>query len=312
MAPMAGVTTLAYRMFLKSMGCRMFITEMVSAKGMHYKSKNTFALMKTINEEHEDALTGLQIFGSDPSIMAEVTEKYINATEFDFIDINMGCPMRKIVNNGDGSALLKDPEKVYRVVKAVKNASDKPVTVKTRLGYESINITETTLAMQEAGADMISVHARTKEQVYSGEVDYESVKKAAGLLSVPVVANGDITTAERAMEVLDYTGAAGLMVGRGENYNPFLIDDINRMWKSGEKRVHTLSEKMAAMRRHFQIHLEYTEEKKAVKEFRKYLYWYIKGMRNSAKIRAGINQITKPDEILGLFDTIDKVVEEEE
>ena len=308
---MAGVTTLSYRMFLKSLGVRFFITEMVSAKGMHYRSRNTFLLMKTVPEAHDGCITGLQIFGSEPDIMREVTEKYLNDTAYDFIDINMGCPMKKVVNNGDGSALLKDPEKVYRVTKAVSESSVKPVTVKTRLGYDESNVDELTQAMEEGGAEMISVHARTRAQVYSGKADHEKVRSVCENRSVPVVANGDITDIKSAAEVLETTKAAGLMIGRGENYNPFLIPDINEWLDGKNPHMHGIEEKIRAMRTHFDVHMKYSDPKKAIKEFRKYLYWYIKGMRNSARIRSEINRIETPDEIFRLFDTIEKIVEED-
>ncbi|WP_290770954.1 tRNA-dihydrouridine synthase [Anaerofustis sp.] len=308
LAPMAGVTTLPYRLFMREMGCRVFVSEMVSAKGLFYGSKNTFPLMETNVLEHSDCKTGIQIFGSDADIMGEVTKKYLNDTDFDFIDINMGCPMKKIVNNGDGSALLKDLKKAYKVVKSVKDNSIKPLSVKVRLGFNEKNIIDIVKAVEDGGADMITVHGRTREQVFNGDVDYTEIKKAKEYCSVPVVVNGDLDNYIKAKEKMEYTNTDAVMIGRGANYNPFIFLQFSDILEGKEVMDYSLEDKINAARKHFEIHMEYSTGKKKVVEFRKYLYWYIKGIKNSAKIRNNINNIVEPEHVYEIFDKIDKIL----
>lgn len=309
LAPMAGVTTLPYRLFMKEMGCKIFISEMVSAKGLYYKSKNTFPLMETNELEHNDAVTGIQIFGSEPEIMGEITKRYINDTGFDFIDVNMGCPMKKIVNNGDGSALLKDLDKANKVVREVKAASIKPVSVKVRLGFNENIIEDIIKAIEDGGADMITVHGRTREQVFTGEVDYDGIKKAKETASVPLIANGDLDNYLKAKEKMDYTGSDGVMIGRGANYDPFIFSQFNECIGGKKISEYSIHDKIDAARKHFEIHLKYSNDKKKVIEFRKYLYWYIKGIKNSAKIRNSINNVNEIDEVYVIFNRIDDILE---
>ena len=309
LAPMAGVTTLPYRLFMREMGCKIFISEMVSAKGLYYKSKNTFPLMETNELEHKDSVTGIQIFGSEPEIMGEITERYINDTAFDFIDINMGCPMKKIVNNGDGSALLKDLDKANKVVREVKSASSKPVSVKVRLGFNENIIEDIIKAIEDGGADMITVHGRTREQVFTGEVDYDGIKKAKETASVPLIANGDLDKYLKAKEKMDYTGADGVMIGRGANYDPFIFSQFNECISGKKVSEYSLRDKIDAARKHFEIHLKYSKDKKKVIEFRKYLYWYIKGIKNSAKIRNSINNVNEIDQVYEIFNRIHDILE---
>jgi len=308
LAPMAGVTTLPYRLFMKEMGCKIFISEMVSAKGLYYESKNTFPIMETVEEEHTDCVTGIQIFGSDPEVMREITKKYLNKTSFDFIDINMGCPMKKIVANGDGSALLKDLNKASKVIRAVKETSIKPLSVKVRLGFNEKIISDIIKAVEDGGADMVTVHGRTREQVFTGEVDYDAIKKAKELASIPVVVNGDLDNYLKAKEKMDYTGADAVMIGRGANYDPFIFSQFNECIQGVDVSEYSIQDKMNTARKHFDIHLKYSKGKKTVIEFRKYLYWYIKGIKNSAKIRNSINNINDVDAVYEVFDRIDDIL----
>lgn len=312
LAPMAGVTNLPYRIFMKEMGCRIFVSEMVSAKGIFYGSKNTFPLMETNEIEHTDCACGIQIFGSDPEIMGKITNEHLNYTEFDFIDINMGCPMKKIVNNGDGSALLKDLVKAREVTEAVKKNSTKPLSVKVRLGFNEKYILDIIKAVEDGGADMIIVHGRTREQVFTGEVDYDEIKKAKENADVPIVVNGDLDNYLKAKEKMDYTKTDAVMIGRGANYDPFIFSQFNELIEGKEVSVYNNQDKINAARKHFEIHMKYSTAKKSVVEFRKYLYWYIKGIKNSAKIRNSINNIFEQEQVYEVFDRIDDILKEGE
>ncbi|MGN8913168.1 tRNA dihydrouridine synthase [Anaerofustis butyriciformans] len=312
LAPMAGVTNLPYRIFMKEMGCRIFVSEMVSAKGIFYGSKNTFPLMETNEIEHTDCACGIQIFGSDPEIMGKITNEHLNYTEFDFIDINMGCPMKKIVNNGDGSALLKDLVKAREVTEAVKKNSTKPLSVKVRLGFNEKYIFDIIKAVEDGGADMIIVHGRTREQVFTGEVDYDEIKKAKENADVPIVLNGDLDNYLKAKEKMDYTKTDAVMIGRGANYDPFIFSQFNELIEGKEVSVYNNQDKINAARKHFEIHMKYSTAKKSVVEFRKYLYWYIKGIKNSAKIRNSINNIFEQEQVYEVFDRIDDILKEGE
>ena len=312
LAPMAGVTNLPYRIFMKEMGCKIFVSEMVSAKGIFYGSKNTFPLMETNEIEHTDCACGIQIFGSDPEIMGKITNEHLNDTEFDFIDINMGCPMKKIVNNGDGSALLKDLVKVREVTEAVKKNSIKPLSVKVRLGFNEKYILDIIKAVEDGGADMITVHGRTREQVFTGEVDYDEIKKAKENADVPIVVNGDLDNYLKAKEKMDYTKTDAVMIGRGANYDPFIFSQFNELIEGKEVSVYNNQDKINAARKHFEIHMKYSTAKKSVVEFRKYLYWYIKGIKNSAKIRNSINNIFEQEQVYEVFDRIDDILKEGE
>ena len=312
LAPMAGVTNLPYRIFMKEMGCRIFVSEMVSAKGIFYGSKNTFPLMETNEIEHTDCACGIQIFGSDPEIMGKITNEHLNYTEFDFIDINMGCPMKKIVNNGDGSALLKDLVKAREVTEAVKKNSTKPLSVKVRLGFNEKYILDIIKAVEDGGADMIIVHGRTREQVFTGEVDYDEIKKAKENADVPIVLNGDLDNYLKAKEKMDYTKTDAVMIGRGANYDPFIFSQFNELIEGKEVSVYNNQDKINAARKHFEIHMKYSTAKKSVVEFRKYLYWYIKGIKNSAKIRNSINNIFEQEQVYEVFDRIDDILKEGE
>lgn len=312
LAPMAGVTNLPYRIFMKEMGCKIFISEMVSAKGIFYGSKNTFPLMETNDIEHTDCACGIQIFGSDPEIMGKITNEYLNDTEFDFIDINMGCPMKKIVNNGDGSALLKDLSKARKVTEEVKKNSKKPLSVKVRLGFNEKYILDIIKAVEDGGADMITIHGRTREQVFTGDVDYDEIKKAKENANVPIVVNGDLDNYLKAKEKMDYTKTDAVMIGRGANYDPFIFSQFNELIEGKDVRVYNNQDKINAARKHFEIHMKYSTAKKSVVEFRKYLYWYIKGIKNSAKIRNNINNIFEKEQVYEVFDKIDDILKEGE
>ena len=298
LAPLAGVTDLAFRTICRTFGCGMSITEMISAKGLYYHNKNTADLMRT-NEE-DAPLTGLQIFGNEPALLSEVTAQYLNNTPFSFIDINMGCPMRKIVNNGDGSALMKDPQKAYAVVKSVSEHTSKPVSVKIRLGWDAdhINCNEVAAALEEGGASMLTVHGRTREALYSGKADYSAIAQVVRQVHIPVVGNGDVTDLESYYKMKEITGCSGVMIGRGAMGNPFIFQELTHQ----ENVPGAL--KQATVKHHFNLTLENRPEKIAVAEFRKHLAWYTKGLPKSAKIRESVNHAVTKEAIYDLIDTI--------
>lgn len=312
LAPLAGITNLPYRLFLQEEGCNFFVTEMVSAKGIFYNSKNTFPLMETNDEEHNESICGIQIFGSDAEIMATVVKDVINDTKFDFIDINMGCPVKKVVNNGDGSALLKNLKKAGEVILSVKKVSKKPVSVKTRIGFDEIKTMEIVKVLEDSGADMITVHGRLKTEMFSGDVHIDEIRKAKESVSIPLIANGDIFDEDSALEMIEGTNADGLMIGRGANYDPFLFKKIKHYLKTNEKLSFSTFDKIESAKRHFALHMKYSSAKNKVIDFRKYLYWYIKGMRNSAKIRGNINKIMEEEQVYELFDMIETGGEKKE
>ena len=285
LAPMAGVTDVSFRQMCLSRGALLMYTEMVSAKGLVYKNENTRFLLEL--SENEKA-TGVQIFGSDEDFLSEAVKRYLNGSGFAFIDINMGCPVKKVVSNGEGSALLKDPSKVYSVARAVVKASEKPVSAKIRTGFDdaSINVTDNVKALCDAGVGLIAVHGRTREMFYSGKADYGLIRKAveeAG--DVPVLANGDVTGYAGYRRILSETGAAGAMIGRAAMGNPFIFEEI----LSGEKGLPYAypgpGEKLSAAYTHLELMKGHKDERTACCEFRKQLCWYTKGMEGGAAIR---------------------------
>lgn len=303
LAPMAGVTDITYRTICKEMGAGLVYTEMVSAKGLYYKDIKTKRLMK-VNGENRPVT--LQIFGSDPDIMAYVTEKYINETEdIDIVDVNMGCPTPKIVKNGDGSALMKSPELAGQIINKIKKVSTKPVTVKIRAGWDSgsINAAELAKILESNGADMVAVHGRTREQFYAGRADYSIIKKVKENINIPVVGNGDIYTPQDAVRMLESTGCDGVMVARGVLGNPWLIMNIAKIL-NGDYDFYEPSprDKIEIIKRHALMLAEELDGKIAVLEMRKFAAWYMKGMRNSSETRSKINKITKIDELCNVLD----------
>lgn len=303
LAPMAGVTDITYRTICKEMGAGLVYTEMVSAKGLYYNDVKTKRLMK-INEKNRPV--SLQIFGSDPTIMAYVVDEYINErTDIDIIDINMGCPTPKIVKNGDGSALMKSPELAGEIVNKIKKVATKPVTVKIRAGWDSktINAPEFAKILEFNGADMIAVHGRTREQFYTGKADYNIIKQVKENVNVPVVGNGDIYEPQDTIKMLEETNCDGVMIGRGILGNPWLIknsvkvlnDDFNFYIVTPEERIEMV-------KRHAMMLTEELDEKIAILEMRKFAAWYMKGMKNSSDARGKINKIITAADLCNILD----------
>lgn len=285
LGPMAGYTNLPYRLMAKRFGADAVITEMISAKGLYYQDHKTFDLMRTIPAE---GLAGIQIFGSDEKIIAEVVKTTINQTAFDFIDFNAGCPAPKITKNGEGSALLKNPGLLYRIVETMVRASTKPVTVKTRLGWDddSINIEEVAKGIEAAGATALFIHGRTRAAYYSGLANWEPIKAVKARLTIPVVLNGDINSGQAAKKALDQTQVDGLMIGRAAIGNPFIFAQVNHYLKTGEDLL-----KPSATRR-LEIALDHLDalaylknQEMAAREMRKHLAMYIRGMDRATVLR---------------------------
>lgn len=307
LAPMAGVTDITYRTICKEMGAGLVYTEMVSAKGLYYKDIKTAQLMK-INQKNKPV--SLQIFGSDADIMAYVVEEYINhRDDIDIVDINMGCPAPKIVKNGDGSALMKNPALAGEIMNKVKKSSTKPVTVKIRAGWDSknINAVEFAKVLEYNGADMIAVHGRTREQFYTGKADYSIIKEVKQNVNIPVVGNGDIYSPHDALKMVSETDCDAVMIGRGILGNPWLIMNTTRALSDNfDFYEPTLTERIEMIKRHASMLVNELDEKIAILEMRKFAAWYMKGMKNSSETRASINKITKAED---LYNVLNRYVE---
>ena len=299
LAPMAGITDLAFRLICKEMGVGLVYSEMVSCKGLYYNDYKTEELMEIDEFERPIAL---QIFGSDSKIMSSVVYEKLNKREdIDIIDINMGCPAPKIVKNGDGSALMKQPKLVGEIIKSITKVSNKPVTVKIRTGWDktSINAVEIAKIAEDNGASMVAVHGRTRDQFYSGEADWNIIKNVKENITIPVVGNGDIFTAEDGKRMLDYTGCDAIMIGRGSRGNPWIFSRIVNFMQNGElSKLPSEEEKIAMIIKHFKLLTEIKNERIAVREMRKHIGWYIKGMKNSAEMRNKINRLDTKEEVL--------------
>jgi len=300
LGPMAGVTDLPFRLICKEYGVGLLVTEMVSTKALHYNDKKSERLMEIREEERPVAL---QIFGSDPEIMSDVVSR-INDRNHDIIDINMGCPAPKIVKNGDGSALMQTPELAKAVMEAVVKASNKPVTVKIRKGWddEHVNAVQVAQLAEAAGIAAVAVHGRTREEFYTGKADWSIIKAVKDALSIPVIGNGDIFSIDDAVIMKDQTSCDGLMVARGAQGNPWLLRQVSHYLKTGEI-LHdpTTEDKMREALRHFELLVEFKGEHIGVLEMRKHAAWYLKGVRGGAAIRNSINKTTSADTLRSLL-----------
>lgn len=290
LGPMAGVTDLPFRLLCKEMGCNMLYTEMVSAKAILYKNKNTKELLNIDKNEHP---VGVQLFGSDPDIMAQIAAQ-VEEGECDFIDINMGCPVPKIVNNGEGSALLKQPKLVEEILTKMVKAVNKPVTVKIRKGFENGTVYAVEIAKiaESCGVSAIAVHGRTREQYYSGKADWDVIKDVKKAVKIPVIGNGDIFSAEDAKAMKEYTGCDGLMVARGARGNPWIFREIKEYLENGNViDKPTINDIREMIIRHAKMLVDYKGEYTGIREMRKHIAWYTAGLPHSAELRRMCNQI---------------------
>lgn len=296
LGPMAGVTDMPFRMICKEFGADLLYTEMISAKGIYYKNKNTEPLWQIDDTEHPVAL---QLFGSEPELMADMAEQ-IEYRNFDILDINMGCPVPKVVNNGEGSALMKNPELAAKIVRAISDRIKKPVTVKFRKGFndENINAVEFAKMMEQSGASAVAVHGRTREEYYSGTADWDIIRKVKEAVKIPVIASGDIFTPEDAVRCKNETGCDGLMIARGARGNPWIFRQIKEFEKSGQYQDKPSFDEVAAMiLRHTKMQIEYKGEYLGICEMRKHVGWYTAGYKNSSSIRRQVNEVENYEQL---------------
>lgn len=301
LAPMAGVTDLPFRKLCKEQGAGLICTEMVSAKAISFHNKNTEALMEMDPSEHP---VSLQLFGSEPELMAEVA-KSIEERPFEILDINMGCPVPKVVNNGEGSALLKDPKLIGKIIKAVSGAIRKPVTAKMRIGFEGYPVDPVEIAkiMEDSGAAAIAVHGRTRQQYYSGHADWDTIRKIKEAVRIPVIGNGDVDSPEKAEALLKETGCDAVMIGRAVRGNPWIFRELNHYFLTGEKLPRPSAKEIREMiLRHARMQIEIKGEFTGIREMRKHVAWYTAGMRHSAGLRRESNLIADYQALEKLLD----------
>ena len=303
LGPMAGVTDWAFRTICAELGANITVTEMVSSRALVYKDKKTAALLK----KNEGSLCGAQIFGNDPAIMAEGARLALEISGADFIDINMGCPMPKIANSGDGCGLMRTPELAGEILAAVVRAVDVPVTVKCRLGWDkgNINVLDFTKRMEDNGAAMVAVHGRTRSMLYSGVADWDTIKKVKDQLSIPVIANGDIVSADTALRCRKRTGADGLMIGRATFGDPWIFAEVKAALAGEEIPSRpALADRVDVALRQFALAHEDKGEKIACLEARKHFAWYLRGVSHAAYYKSQISTVSTMEEIYRIAEGI--------
>lgn len=303
LAPMAGVTDLPFRILCREQGVGLICMEMVSAKAIFYNNKHTEALLEIDESERP---VSLQLFGSDPDCISEMAKR-IEERPFDILDINMGCPVPKVVNNGDGSALMKQPLLAGKIIEKTVKAIQKPVTVKIRKGFdeEHVNAVEMAKIAENCGAAAVAVHGRTREQYYSGKADWDIIAAVKDAVNIPVIGNGDLLAPEDVEKMADATGCDGFMIGRGAQGDPWIFSRILHYFKTGEQLPRpSLEEMVPVMLRHARMEMEYKGEYTAIREMRRHAAWYTAGYHHSSKLRGKINEVTSYQELQELFQTL--------
>ena len=302
LAPMAGVCDLPFRLICSEMGAGLVCTEMISAKAILYNNRNTKELMRMDDREHP---VSLQLFGSDPDIMGDIAARIEDAGH-DILDINMGCPVPKVVNNNEGSALMKDPVLAVKIIERVSSSTKKPVTVKIRKGFdeEHINAVEIAHIAEESGASAITVHARTREQYYTGKADWDTIRSVKEAVKIPVIGNGDVCSYESAEKMLNETGCDAVMIGRAARGNPWIFKELNERAAGRKYLPPSYDEVLEMVLRHAQMLVDHKGEYTAVREMRKHSAWYLTGMKNASKIRGRLNETESYEELKELIDRL--------
>ena len=303
LAPMAGVTDLPFRLLCKEMGAGLIFMEMVSAKAISFHNKNTEKLMEI---EEKERPVSMQLFGSDPDLIAEMAAQ-IEERPFDILDLNMGCPVPKVVNNGEGSALMKNPKLAAEIVRKTAKAIQKPLTVKIRKGFDEAhsNAVEMAKYLEDAGAAAIAVHGRTREQYYAGKADWEIIRQVKEAVSVPVIGNGDVTDPISAHKMMEETGCDGVMIGRASRGNPWIFRQLVEYDKTGNIPERPDVEELKAMiLRHARLQLQYKGEYTGIREMRKHVAWYTAGYPHSAAIRRRVNEIETIGQLEEMLESI--------
>lgn len=301
LAPMAGVTDLPFRLICKELGCGLLYTEMINAKALCYDDKNTKKMLNILDEEHPVAV---QIFGSEPEFMGKAAQ-ILNDYPNEILDINMGCPAPKVVKNGDGSALMRNPKLAGQVLDQVVKNSKKPVTLKIRKGWDdnSVNALEIAKIAEDCGICAITIHGRTREQYYSGQADWDIIGEVKSQISIPVIGNGDVTSVEDAIRIKDHTGCDAIMIGRGAQGNPWIFKRIDHYMKTGQLLdPPSKDEKIDIAIKHMGLAIKEHGEYVAVREMRKHIGWYLKGMKHSARFRDQINHMVPAKEVIDTLD----------
>ena len=300
LAPMAGVSDLPFRLLCREQGAGLVCMEMVSAKAILYKNRNTEELLTIDPKEHP---VSLQLFGSDPDIISEIA-KQIEERPFDILDLNMGCPVPKVVNNGDGSALMKNPRLAGEIIEKTARALKKPLTVKIRKGFDDAHVNAVELAhiAQESGAAAVAVHGRTREQYYAGHADWDIIRQVKEAVSIPVIGNGDIRTPEDVAAMAEQTGCDGYMIARGAEGNPWIFRQILHYFETGEHLARSdFSEVTEMLLRHVKMQIDCKGDYTGIREIRKHAAWYTAGYRNSSKLRGRINEVENYEQLEALF-----------